>query len=229
MITLTTSFFARPAKAVAKELPGMFLDRTVGKQSLRALIVQAEAFDGTDGRPTRKGMEYGPGYVFVMNFRGTRFLNLCTERSGVASCVMVSAIMLGGTKIEGPGRVAKALKISSTMDGTIGELSVLQSTTSFASVAKRDADRAENSEAVYRLTDEWLAACTAKIAPKMLRPYADTLARMVLELGGTQAVETSDLWERVRSRWTLLDLIDAVEAYQDSGDLKMFRSLQRAT
>lgn len=111
-------FFSQTASLVARGLVGHTVVCNVGAAPVSAIILETEAFeDGADGGSIRKGMLYGPGTVFVMNHRGHLYLNVGTEASGVASCVMVCSVLIGTELVEGPGRVSKRLGVTDAHDG----------------------------------------------------------------------------------------------------------------
>lgn len=115
------SFFARPAAEVARELVGRTLVRTRRGKRLRVVITAVAAHEGGSSTSSRQGMNYAPGTIFVMPFRGRLFLNITTGSEGEASCVFIRAGIAedGGKRVvlDGPAKLAAYLGATRTLDG----------------------------------------------------------------------------------------------------------------
>ncbi len=112
------NIFARKPEVVAKDLLGRYLVRKVpGSGILTATIAGVGAYSGDLGQPSRAGMNYAPGEIFMMSYRGLHMLNVATERSGVPSCVEIRAVRFGEELVEGSARIANRLKIDQSVDG----------------------------------------------------------------------------------------------------------------
>jgi len=101
--------YKQKSKQVAKELIG----RKIYANELKAEIIETEAYEGGEPTKSRECMNYSPGQIGIMPFRGLNFINIGTEKSGVASCVLVRSIKVGDEIIEGPGKVGKSLDAKS--------------------------------------------------------------------------------------------------------------------
>lgn len=110
----TKRFFKRNAADVAADLIGC----TIKYKGLEATIANTAPFEGisksAQGKPrfTEK-----PGYVWVNSRYGNYLLNI-NAYDKTPSCIVISAIAIKDTVIEGPGRVTKALKIDDKVTGT---------------------------------------------------------------------------------------------------------------
>jgi DNA-3-methyladenine glycosylase len=140
---LPSAFFDRPTEDVARDLLGKVLLSRVGDVTTGGLIVETEAYLGSDdpgshaatkGVTPRNRVMYGlPAHAYVYFTYGTHhMLNLVTEARGVAGAVLIRAIepMIGvdvmsarrggkmGPEISnGPGKVAQALGIGLVHNG----------------------------------------------------------------------------------------------------------------
>lgn len=135
---LPAPFFARPAPVVARDLLGMQLASTIGGALTGGVIVETEAYLGTDdpgshaatrGITARNRVLYGkPGHTYVYFAYGNHhMLNLVAEPEGVAGAVLVRAVeplwgletmagrrggRTGRELTNGPGKLASALGIT---------------------------------------------------------------------------------------------------------------------
>ncbi|MDX9828112.1 MAG: DNA-3-methyladenine glycosylase [Spirochaetia bacterium] len=102
MTKLARDFYARDALSVAKDLLGKLIVRIVDGQELSAMIVETEAYMGTDdkaahffgGRRTpRVEVIYGePGYSYVFFVYGMHHcFNIVTGCKGVPQAVLIRA------------------------------------------------------------------------------------------------------------------------------------------
>lgn len=146
-VKLTRTFYARPARDVAKELLGKRLVRLIDGVRLSGRIVEAEAYcDSVEldlachgarnkGRPTRRtAVMFGaPGHVYVYFTYGMHWmLNIVTGQEGQSNAVLIRAIepeegeremvarRAGRPRSEltnGPAKLAQALGIDGNMNG----------------------------------------------------------------------------------------------------------------
>lgn len=142
------SFFCRDTRAVARDLLGAVLASTADEVLTAGRIVETEAYLGshdagshaaTKGMTARNAVMYGPpGTVYVYFTYGMHhMLNLVCEEEGVAGAVLIRALeplegidvmreRRGGRPLgqlaDGPGKLAQALGVDLTADGTtLGE------------------------------------------------------------------------------------------------------------
>ena len=111
-------FFRRPAEEVAKDLLGRYLVRETRNISLVGRIIQTGAYEESIETPSREGMLYTPGTIFVIPFRGNSFLNIATDRSGEPSCALIRQVALNEEVLDGPGRVGDFFEIED-LDGLL--------------------------------------------------------------------------------------------------------------
>lgn len=143
---LPRSFYARPARTVARALLGMRLVRNDRGQRVSGLIVEAEAYCDSDepdlachasvnqGRPTaRTQVMFGPpGHAYVYFTYGMHWMfNIVTGKQGVANAVLIRALEpLEGVEAmlerrmrplpeltNGPAKLAQALAIDKSLNG----------------------------------------------------------------------------------------------------------------
>ncbi len=148
MQLLPQSFYARPARQVAKDLLGKRLVRMLDGERLSGFIVETEAYcdaeepdlachgDRTNnGQPTeRTTVMFGPaGYAYVYFTYGIHWMfNVVTGKSGEANAVLIRALQPdeGLHKMRakrqrpdkeltnGPAKLAEALAIDQSLNGT---------------------------------------------------------------------------------------------------------------
>jgi DNA-3-methyladenine glycosylase len=139
---LPRSFYARPVRAVARDLLGRALVVGKGRRRLSGLIVEVEAYGGARdpashayrGETPRNASMFGPpGHAYIYFTYGMHHcLNLVTGRDGDASAVLVRSLQpLEGQAAmarrrgvaarerlaRGPGCVARALGLHLGHDG----------------------------------------------------------------------------------------------------------------
>lgn len=133
---LPQSFYNRPTLKVAQDLLGCFLVRKIGDKTIKAKIVEAEAYVGpkdlashaSRGRTERNGVMFGkPGTIYVYFTYGMHYmLNIVTEREDYPAAVLIRAIepvntsfmfQVSSFKTNGPARLTKALKIDKSFNG----------------------------------------------------------------------------------------------------------------
>ena len=139
---LPRAFFDRPTVKVANELLGKFLIRETSNGLLQTRIVDVEAYVGPEdkachaskGRTKRTEIMFGaPGFTYVYLIYGMYYcLNLVTEREEYPAAILIRGIEVNeetdagvsSTRIDGPGRVCRFLKIARAdngMDATLGK------------------------------------------------------------------------------------------------------------
>jgi DNA-3-methyladenine glycosylase len=136
------SFFYRYTPEVAKELLGSRLVRVVGGRRLSGIIVETEAYRGSEdpashaykGMTLRNKVMFGPpGHAYVYFTMGMHYcLNITTEPSGTPAAVLLRAIepseglelMKRNRNVDeshrigaGPGNLTKAMKIDKRLNG----------------------------------------------------------------------------------------------------------------
>jgi 3-methyladenine DNA glycosylase Mpg len=112
-------FFGRRSEEVAKDLLGRFIVRNTNKGTTAGRIVQTGAYEGGKEVPSRKGMKYAPGTVFLMPFRGHYFFNISTDREDFPSCVEIRAVAFHDRIVRGSGAVANYLGVRKGLDGVL--------------------------------------------------------------------------------------------------------------
>lgn len=118
------AFFARPAEQVAPDLLGKTLVRKLPGLTLRARIVETEAYVGphdlachaAKGRTARTAVMFGPpGHAYVYLIYGMYYLiNIVTGSDGEAEAVLLRAaepLDDNQAAMNGPGRLTRALSI----------------------------------------------------------------------------------------------------------------------
>lgn len=124
---------ALPAREAARGLIGRVLVRRANGRTLRARIVEAEAYLGESdpaahayrGRTPRTAPLYGPpGTLYVYFVYGMHHcLNLAVDRAGTPGCVLIRAAEplagsgLARRALSGPGRLCRALDIDTRLSG----------------------------------------------------------------------------------------------------------------
>jgi DNA-3-methyladenine glycosylase len=124
---------ALPPPAAARRLIGCVLVRRLGGRSVRARIVEAEAYLGAAdpaahayrGLTPRTAPLFGaPGTLYVYFVYGMHHcLNLAVDRPGTPGCVLIRAAEplpgsgLAPLALRGPGRLCRALEIDTTLSG----------------------------------------------------------------------------------------------------------------
>lgn len=130
MNILKRKFFERPTLEVARELLGCVLVRKIGRQEIRAVITETEAYAGEDdlashasrGRTPRTELMYGEaGRAYVYMVYGMHHcLNVVTERKDYPAAVLIRAVSIEGMdygRTNGPGKLCKALGIDRELNG----------------------------------------------------------------------------------------------------------------
>jgi DNA-3-methyladenine glycosylase len=130
---LSRDYFERSTLVVARSLVGKYLVRENGTGTMAGKIVETEAYIGphdlachaSRGRTQRTDVLFGPpGISYVYMIYGMYYcLNVVTEREHYPAAVLIRAIEVDGTLIDGPGRLCRTLAIDRTLnriDMTIG-------------------------------------------------------------------------------------------------------------
>lgn len=135
-VHLKRNFFARDTHLVAKQLLGKLLIRQLGKKKLIARITDVEAYVGEDdlachatrGRTPRTAVMYGPpGHAYIYLIYGIHYcLNIVTEPEGLPAAILIRGAVIvppqvrgrlrGGFKIDGPGKLTRALEINKSLN-----------------------------------------------------------------------------------------------------------------
>lgn len=137
---LDLAFLDRAASEVAPLLLGCMLERTIDGQTLRARIVETEAYDQTDvashsynGRTPRTEVMFGPsGHLYVYFTYGMHYCcNVVVGEEGFGAAVLIRALepVEGIASMEdrrhksgieltnGPAKLCQALGINRAMNG----------------------------------------------------------------------------------------------------------------
>jgi DNA-3-methyladenine glycosylase len=130
-------FFERPPDAVAYDLVGSWLVVHDGEREVRALIVETEAYGGSDdpashafrGPTKRSEIMFGPaGFLYVYLIYGMHWcMNVVTGPSGTATAVLLRAAELivpdphgdgvASMALRGPGNLTRGLGITGADNG----------------------------------------------------------------------------------------------------------------
>jgi DNA-3-methyladenine glycosylase len=145
---LNRAFFNRDTLTVARDLLGKRLVRCSRGQQLSGMVVETEAYRGTDdsashafrGQTPRNAVMFGPaGVAYVYLVYGMHYmLNVTTEAHGTPGAVLLRAVeplegidkmteLRGGSGrglADGPGKLSQALAVDLSLKGvdlTLGE------------------------------------------------------------------------------------------------------------
>ncbi len=132
---LPREFFDRPTLQVARSLLGKFIVREQGAEQLVGRIIEVEAYVGPEdrashasrGRTARTDVMFGPpGVAYVYLVYGMyHCFNVVTEQEGYPAAILVRAIQVGESLIDGPGRLCRRFQIDrclNRIDLTQGEV-----------------------------------------------------------------------------------------------------------
>lgn len=140
MALLTQDFYDRDPLAVARELIGKHLVRRTSQGLCSGIIVETEAYLASDdpashsfrGRTRKNATMFGrAGLLYVYPIHARHCLNAVTESRGVASAVLIRAVMpLQGIEqmrqrrpcppmdlARGPARLCEAFAVDRRLDG----------------------------------------------------------------------------------------------------------------
>ena len=137
--TLPRCFFARPSDAVARDLIGSHIVVRSKGRTLRAFIVETEAYGGVDdpashaykGPTARCEVMFGPaGFLYVYRSYGVHWcMNVVTETTGVAGAVLLRGAVIetmtnevGSLEpvaqlLRGPGTLTRGLAVDGADNG----------------------------------------------------------------------------------------------------------------
>jgi DNA-3-methyladenine glycosylase len=125
--SITAEFLNRDAVSVARDLIGATIISSIAGKTIRAMITETAAYPDKNDRDTHsyktlKGLvppERKPGSLYVYNVQATHsMLTVATPPYNEGGCVLIRAICLEDSdKIEGPGKVSKALGIDASFNG----------------------------------------------------------------------------------------------------------------
>jgi len=112
------NFFSRPSETVAIDLIGRTLERKWGRGYIEGVVKETGAYEGGNETPSRIGMKYSPGTLFLMPYRGSLFFNIATDREEYPSCVEIREVRFKNKIVTGPGAITKFLSLSD-LDGSV--------------------------------------------------------------------------------------------------------------
>jgi DNA-3-methyladenine glycosylase len=137
-LALSPHFFERDPDAVARDLVGSLIVVRADGRSVRALIVETEAYGGSDdpashacrGPTPRCAVMFGPaGFLYVYRSYGLHWcMNVVTGSSGSASAVLLRAAQVlsaaqdapsdaRAALLSGPGNLTRGLGVSGSDNG----------------------------------------------------------------------------------------------------------------
>ncbi|MGN1082839.1 MAG: DNA-3-methyladenine glycosylase [Candidatus Avispirillum sp.] len=122
---LTKSFYFEDAETLAPRLLGKILVRRTQSGIIRAAITETECYKGTDdtachasrGKTVRTSVmfeEGGRAYVYLC-YGMHNMLNIVTSAQGEPQAVLIRSL----AKVQGPGRLTKAMDITRELNGEI--------------------------------------------------------------------------------------------------------------
>jgi DNA-3-methyladenine glycosylase len=121
--TLSADFFDRPTMTVARDLVGKFLVREMDDGEIALMITETEAYHGFDdrasharfGKTARTAPMFGkPGTIYAYFIYGMHWmLNIACGKEHFPAAVLIR----GAEGFNGPGRLAKALRVEKGMSG----------------------------------------------------------------------------------------------------------------
>jgi len=121
------TIFKRPALEVAQDLLGKYLVRKIGNKEIALEINEVEAYDGPDdlanhaskGRTKRTETMFAEGGIYYIYLcYGMYFmLNIVTGEKDYPAAILIR----GAGHLNGPGKLAKFLKIGKSLNGKVAE------------------------------------------------------------------------------------------------------------
>jgi DNA-3-methyladenine glycosylase len=126
-IMLVDTLFSRSTPTIARFLLGKYLVRRRGTRTIRARIVDVEAYDGphdkashaSRGKTARNAVMFGPpGRWYVYFTYGMHWmLNVVTGEEGYPAAVLIRGVEVDGVRVNGPARTTKLLGIGKRFNG----------------------------------------------------------------------------------------------------------------
>jgi DNA-3-methyladenine glycosylase len=140
-MVLLSGFYSKDTAKVARELLGKILVRKLGTKTLKAIIVETEAYYGKDDPASRayhgkkkfnKVMWENPGRIFIYNVHQYWMLNIIAHQEGKVGGVLIRALEpVDGIETmkknrpekqltnltSGPGKLTLALLIDKSLNG----------------------------------------------------------------------------------------------------------------
>ncbi|MEK7509334.1 MAG: DNA-3-methyladenine glycosylase [Patescibacteria group bacterium] len=123
---LGEKFFMRSADRVAPDLLGKILVRQRGGETKRYRIIETEAYEGpldkashaSRGRTARTEVMFGPpGRWYVYFIYGMyEMLNIVTGPKDHPGAVLIRAVKIDHTLVDGPGKLTKELRITRALN-----------------------------------------------------------------------------------------------------------------
>jgi len=124
--TLSQAYFNRSTLVVARSLLGKYLVRQNGAATMSGRIIEVEAYIGphdlachaSKGRTRRTEVLFGPpgiSYVYLI-YGMYHCLNVVTEEAGFPAAVLIRAVEVEGSLIDGPGRLCRAFSIDRSLN-----------------------------------------------------------------------------------------------------------------
>lgn len=132
---LGEEFFMEPTLSVAESLLGKVLVRNNGRDTIKAVITEVEAYFGLEDKAShasrgitpRNKIMFGPaGRAYVYLIYGMHYcLNIVTERQNYPAAVLIRGVklinedgeFLTGKILNGPGKLTKFLNIDKNLNG----------------------------------------------------------------------------------------------------------------
>ena len=112
-------FFGRSSEEVAKDLLGRLLVRNTEKGSTSGKIIETGAYEGGNETPTRKGMKYAPGRLFLMKYRNSYLFNIATDKEVYPSCVEIRKLAFHDSDIQVAGAITKFFEVTLDLEGIV--------------------------------------------------------------------------------------------------------------
>jgi len=127
---LSKKFYNRKTLTVARELPGKYLVRRIGRKTIVGMITETEAYCGfrdlashaSKGLTPRTKIMFGPpGHAYVYMIYGMyHCLNIVTEKEGYPAAVLIRSVAINDNKpliiLNGPGKVCREFKIDKKLN-----------------------------------------------------------------------------------------------------------------
>ena len=111
-------FFGKTSEEVAKDLLGRLLVRNTENGTTAGEIIETGAYEEGKEIPSREGMKYAPGTIFLMPFRGYQLLNISTDKENYPSCVEIRRVRFHDKTIKGPGSITNFID-AKDLDGVV--------------------------------------------------------------------------------------------------------------